>query len=510
MLLAIVSITSNVAMASTPTFKTTKAGPAPALSPEITAEQFDKAMDEAKSRGKRTVAAADKITDQALSESFKNLRSRVIGGAGTDASGKATTFAGAQTPDDLQAILKDINDDSFYAKLSPDAQFAAAQMAPLIAFHGFFNRAIEWIEPTPIAHMGTVAVLRSLGSGVMVYFPTAQWKAGIEYLTVPSDDMGPIIRNENDMHAFLEKDLIPAVVKMKDRLEALNFIQKPVYFDNKIFYGTANFFSDRDQYLRIGEAEKRAVLANVYYALSGLESVDAYNLNGLFKAVDTISKNYGFNSFLTFNPDASTAQKRFKVLKDANSSVGFLNLRDGGKTWMHASYNSLTFAVINNALSFHELREHLNDTETYGNVMDPRSFVGGSRMIGNGLTNLRYIVTGKGKTAKVQSGVISTEGRVVSLENFFNNPPTSIVDLMPNGFDESPYNMTANVTVDGKKTSRTFHNFLSGRPNAWPLAEYQKVFPELKNSDDVPETARMMSQSWGGWLLGVPMSALVL
>jgi hypothetical protein len=517
-LLAVTFATGAAANAFTPT-KAFKTGPAPALSPEISAQAFDKALGEASARGKRTVAAADKISDQALSDSFKTLRNRIIGGP-TIVNGKEVEpgFAGVKSADDLQAVLKDLNDDSFYAKLSPDAQFAAAQMAPLLAFRGFFNRTIELITPTPVAHMATVAALRALGSGVVVYFPTAQWQAGIEYLTVPSNDMGPLIKTEDDVHAFLEQTLIPAVVKMKDRLDALSFSAKPVYFDNKVFYGSANFFSDRDQYVRIGEAERRAVLANAYYALSGLESLNAYYLKGLFKTVDVISDDYGYHSYFSFNPEATTAKKRVAEVRKVAASDGFLSLRDGGKAWMLAAYNSLTGAVVNNALSYRELREHQNDTETNGNLMDPRSFAAGSRMIGSGLGNLRYIVTGNGKAGRVQSAVVSNEGRVVSLQKFYENPPTSLTNLMPQpnlktgqtGFDESAYDQTKTVTIDGKETSRTWHNFLSGRPNAWPLAEYQKVFPDIQTNEDVPNTARIMSQSWGGWLLGVPMSALVL
>jgi hypothetical protein len=59
-LLAVTFATGAAANAFTHS-KAFKTGPAPALSPEISAQAFDKALGEASARGKRTVAAADNL-----------------------------------------------------------------------------------------------------------------------------------------------------------------------------------------------------------------------------------------------------------------------------------------------------------------------------------------------------------------------------------------------------------------------------------------------------------------
>lgn len=480
--------------------------PAPAIEPLITQEAFDSEKSDAEQRGGRNLANADIMNDGVLSESFLNLRSRIIGGPVYE-NGKASThsYAGIKTADDLYQFLSWINDDSNYNKLSDDAKFAAAQMTPLLAFQGFYNRAMKLVESEPIAHSMVVTTLRTFASGVIVYFPTEQWTAGLKYLVMPSSTMGGDITTEIDFHRFLERELVPAVIKMKNRLEALNFKKQNIYFDNQVMYGTASFFSDRDRYIRIGEAERRATLSGVYYVLSGLESLNAYNLNGIFESIEKIGKNYGWNA-LSYDPGKSTSKKRFEILREISEKRGLFELRPGGEGWMKASFSSLQYAVANTAWSWAEIKGRSKEKDSGNSLFDPRAFMSFSRMIGAGINNMEYIVgTNKGESS-VRSAVVSLDSTPVNLSAFFNDPPKNLTKLMPTQFDESPYVNYAQI--NGKK--REWHNFLNGRPTGWDLREFQKCFPNVKSSNDVTRVARIMAQSWGGWLLGIPMSALVL
>lgn len=491
----------------------TQAGTPPDSGAPMTSEEFDKAVKDAQTRGARGTANVDVGLESALSDSFRNLRNEIIGGS-KFADGKETgeKFAGITTPAQLHDLLKRLNDDAYYNNLSPDAQYAAAQMAPFIAMRAIFNRAMPLIEPSPFSHLESVTALRAMAAGVMVYLPTKQWEAGIQYMVVPANDMGADIPNENALHNYLEKELIQVIATMAKRLEKLNFAAKPIYFDNKVFYGTADFTNQQDRYVRIGEPERRVALANAYATLSNLESLNAYNLNGFFKAVDSLAKNAGLASVMGFNPDRTTSKKRFAIIRGINQSEGLFNLRPGGNAWMMAAYTSLTKSVANGIIAWKELRARANDSgsmnsesNAYGVAMDPRAVMGADRLLTIAAANLSYTVTGKGKEP-LRSAVVSSEGRQISLYNFFSNPPNSLVDLMPNKFDESPYTQTAQI--NGK--NRPYHNYLAGRPVGWPIQEYQKIFPDVKTSADIPFTARVLSQSWGGWVLGIPMSAVLL
>lgn len=480
-------------------------GPAPEVAPAITQEAFNAEKEEAEQRGGRSIASLDVINDGVLSDSFLNLRNRVVGGPQIE-NGKASgkSFGGIKTADDLTQFLKFVNDDANYNQMAPDAQFAAAQMAPLLVFQGFFNRAIQLVESEPIAHSLVVTSLRTFASGVMVYFPTEQWTAGLKFLVVPSDSMGGDISTEIAFHRFLESELVPATIKMKDRLEKLNFKKQQIYFDNKIMYGTAAFFSDRDRYFRIGEAERRAVLAGAYYTLSGLESLNAYNLNGVFESMEKIGKNYGWNA-LSYDPNKSTSKKRFEILREISRKRGLFELRPGAEGWMKASFSMLQHAVANTAWSWAELKGRSKDNSG-GALLDPRTFMAFNRMIGSGISNMEYIVgNGKGE-GSITSAVVVSDSIPVNLSAFFKDPPKNLTNLMPTQFDESPYTNYAKV----KGKSREWHNFLNGRPTGWDITEYRKCFPSVRDSNDVVRVARILAQSWGGWLLGIPMSALVL
>jgi len=491
----------------------TEAGTPPDAGTPMTYEEFEKAVKDAQTRGARGTANVDVALESALSDSFRNLRNEIIGGP-KFADGKETgeKFPGITTPTQLHDLLKRLNDDNYYNKLSPDAQFAAAQMTPFIAMRAIFNRAMRLIEPSPFSHLQSVTALRAMATGVMVYLPTKQWEAGIQYMVVPSDDMGKDIADENALHRYFEEELVQVLAKMATRLEQLNFASKPIYFDNKVFYGTAEFTNQQDRYVRLGEPERRLALANAYATLSNLESLNAYNLNGFFKAVDALAKNAGLASALGFNPDRTTSKKRFSIIRGINNSDGLFNLRPGGNVWMVNAYTNFTKSVTNGILAWKELRARANDSSSvnsasnaYGVALDPRAVLGADRVLAITSSNLGYIVTGKGKE-RLGSAVVNSEGRQISLYNFFGNPPKSLIDLMPDKFDETPYNQTAQI--NGK--ARTWHNYLAGRPVGWPVQEYQKIFPEVRTSADIPFTARVLSQSWGGWVLGIPMSSVLL
>ena len=497
------------------TVKATPAGTPPEDIAELTGDEYKRELAAAEKRGRRNIATSETYSDQNLSKSYIELRDR---------------FLKTTTPEDLHNLLVDLNTDAFYNKLAPDAKFAAAQIAPLLAFEGFFNRTIEWMQPTPVTRLASVGALRAIGAGTMVYFPTDQWKAGVAYLTTPSDSMGPIIRNELDFHSFLEK-LAPRIKTAYNRIHALNFSDSPVFFDNQVFYKAADFVSDHDRYVRMGEAERHAVLANLAYGLSSIYSLNAYNLNGLFQAADRISKRFGIGSVL-YDPNVTTDRTRFDVLRAQNKATDLFELRPNGQLWMTSAYNALLGAVSQSQLVYSEFAESKTSEKTIGNLIDSRGVDPVARLIQSGLFNLKYIVTSKDAQGNVigkkdatdeerkasdelkrktpsgaQSMVVSSEGVHVNLRDFYLNAPKSLIDLMPTEFDPSPYTMTKQLK--GGKT-RNYHNFQSGRAIGWSLTEYQRIFPDVRSNEDITKTARILSQSWGGFLVGLPMASLIL
>jgi hypothetical protein len=469
------------------------------------ASEVSKNLEEAEARGNRTVAAAE-FSDSSLSESFKSeIRKRANA---------------ATTPDKLIELLNFVNDDAKYAKLAPDAQFAAAQLAPMIVFNGIVNRMYELVEPNKIVHMSVVSSLRSLGAGVMAYSSTPKESAAVlQFLTVPRDSMKAPIDTEEKFHAFLETELAPALEKAKNRIYVMNFKTAPVYFDTQLFTGSENYSNDQDRYIRMGEAERQAAVANLFYSISSIQSLTAYNLSGLFGALDEMSTKFGLNTVL-YRPENTMDHARFDILRRWNKKSGLFNLRPGGQKWMNDAYQNLENSVAASTFAWAEVRNHLNDNSMVGNLIDSRSASPITRMMQTGLNHLSYIAfqddqyTAIDRTTKKHIGglmnaVVAGDVLKVNLANFYHAAPANLTELFPTEFNKSPYVVTGSY----KGKSRTYRDFLAGRATAWDVTEYNKLFGDKDHkieSKDIPTIGRELSQTWGGWFIGVPLNSLIL
>ena len=45
---------------------------------------------------------------------------------------------------------------------------------------------------------------------------------------------------------------------------------------------------------------------------------------------------------------------------------------------------------------------------------------------------------------------------------------------------------------------------------AWDLPTYRKYFDGVHTQEDIKRIARVLSQSWGGFLLGLPMNLIMM
>ena len=68
----------------------------------------------------------------------------------------------------------------------------------------------------------------------------------------------------------------------------------------------------------MGEPERLLSLAGVYHSISSLESLNAYNLNGLFAVLDQYGKKFGLGSVFRYDPAVTTDETRFKILRSQN------------------------------------------------------------------------------------------------------------------------------------------------------------------------------------------------
>jgi hypothetical protein len=123
--------------------------------------------------------------------------------------------------------------------------------------------------------------------------------------------------------------------------------------------------------------------------------------------------------------------------------------------------------------------------------------------------------------------------RVVSVDlpGFITNPPERLQDLLPlydasKGLDQQPgfqgsqpvpsgWDNRRNRVPAGSKVKQTAsgmvecHDYDWGKPRAWNVALYHQYFKSVKSNADIPDSARRLSEAFGGWFAGVPLALFI-
>lgn len=498
--------------------------------PYMTDSQFESAKKYVKESSKRKVARVDSIDENvALSPEARHLRNIIIGGPAT-ASSKFTmkpTAKGIQSSDQLAALIEELDNDELYNKkgadgkiiitektLPQDAQLVAALLVAMKPFRGFTVRAKPLIEDYKFLHSMVVTMLRTTATGINVFLPTEQWKAGFKFVTEPyvGLDKSKMITNDEQFRAFMANEVILANNKLTVRLAQMDFSNSPVYIDNKVAFATANFVADEDRFMQLGESERYTALGSVLLARSALYSSVSYSWRGLFESIqETMTKVYGFEQ--VFNVEGATARRRTQVIKEQN---GKLFVKTAAAKWaMPRAYASLKEGFRNIELSYDQLQKDQNNNAAFRNLFDPRAVVPITRILDTSLGNVRSIARGDA----VVSALVAGESVRFDIQKFFgeNTSPNNLLDFLPTGFDngcKTFSNRGKCATEVSTKTGIEYRNYMEGSPTAWNMSVYNSYFPDVNSksnsADKVRNAARILSQSWGGWIIGVPLAGMVL
>ena len=347
-----------------------------------------------------------------------------------------------------------------------DSKLLAAQLLVLKSFKGFITRAKD-IFDTPsgnaqFARMSAITMLRFMAAGIDVYLPTEQWSAAFDYIVQPfypkpstrfgrgSKAKKKCQRDWNercyiyDAAAFqiwLREALLPRLEDLHTVLIEGNY-QKPVYWDNKLLYGTANFISHKDRYLRLGEAERLLMLAAVQATQSSILGLNAYNLTGIFETLDTIAKKYGFEQ--SFRGRSGTAKDRFEAIKSERDLFSFKSDQDAtARQYMKLSYDRLRSSLQSAYKAWKILDSTESDSVSAKNLIDPRLVAPFGRIFNTAWPNM-FGMMGinlgadlnfeEVESGEVLSAVVAGEKVRVNLKRFFYDPPQSLTMFMPTHF----------------------------------------------------------------------------
>ena len=120
------------------------------------------------------------------------------------------------------------------------------------------------------------------------------------------------------------------------------------------------------------------------------------------------------------------------------------------------------------------------------------------RQIDESVNNIENLIQDK----EVVSAVVNGEAVDVRFSQFFLNPPKDLKAFMPTEFNkESNYK---------KNAYGTYRNYRAGSPVGWNLEAYRRYFPDVKSNEDIKRAARILGQSWGGALVGAPLTSFIM
>ena len=460
-------------------------------------QEYKKLLLEAKF-ATREIAQTDTI-DYAteVADDLKNITSQLVGGTQWQNQKELKTPAlpGVRTSEELAALIDKL--EAEYANHSPMAQLVIAQLSSLKPFRGilFRLRPLAENQHTPAVHGLIISFLRGINAGINNLFPSDQWTAGFDYLTKPFPGVAPQIKSANQLKTFVQSAAIPEMLKLALRVKNLN-LTKPVYFDNKIFWGKANFTSEHDRFKLIGETEKEVYLSSILYGMSSLYNAIAYDWTGLFKATQSFWVTYGFNTLA--NPDNMTAEQRIASI---NQYPKLFTLIPGGNVYTKMGFfrfkESLKFAKAAWERIKAENREKDFQAVTF---FDPRGFSPFTRIIDTSFLDIEGLISDKG----ISSAVVNGETLTINFKKFSEEPPVNLKSFLATHFKNSngPRDLVE------PKTGLKYRDYSKGNPDGWNTSAYVKYFPNI-DKDGVPKTIRILNQSWGGGILGFPL-ALVL
>lgn len=558
--------------------------------PDVSNARFKKAVKRARKLAKRKVANKEVVNDaQATSIRFRNIRNSFIGGEYVeildDKSTKKSKKNGATTSQDIHVLLAKIQKgldaydkwkrvgekgDVEHNEYKEDqrARFLANQLSLAIPFRGFVHRARDIFDTkegdAKAAHAAAVTALRTAASGIMTYLPTDQWPAMFQYSVEPYY-VPPKGKRANESHRkaclknwhprcdihdgqtfqmWMVHEFLPQIHRARVRLAEMDFWREPVYWDNQILYGTANFTSNRDRFLRLGEAERLALLAGYDATISTIYGLNAFHLDGFFEAFDSVAKVYGFST--AFNTFSATSMDRFRAIRKHEN---LFRLKQSGKdpaikekalSDLKRSYVFLKAALQASFESWQVLDGRENDRDLQNNLFDPRAVAPFNRIFNTGWQNA-FAVVGmtqsyeEAQNLEVTSAVVNGEKLIVNLKEFYMNPPDSLQDFMPEGngilHGQGPggelkfkkkalpfiqIGSTPRFLLKELKDSKgnvqqvEYRDYYRGAPNKWKYHVYKKYFPGIRSEKDVRRLNRVLSQSWGTFFLGIPLAMVVL
>ncbi len=448
--------------------------------------------------------ASQAFEESDLTEDMKWFRASIIGGKGSR-KGKDYDLPGVKSGNELNALLVEAAKSENYNSYDDNLKYFLTPLLVSIPLRGIVWRVRPIFEKSGMGNIAThgqaVQMVRNIVGAIKTYFPTNQWRAGIEYFTQPADGLSQF-NSIRDLQAFMTNSYIPSLRKAQEQIRAL-YEKNPnaVYaWDNRIGMSMGAFDDGLNRYVGHGKPEKEITIAALNAYIHDAYFFCAYNQDRLVEYYGAIGEAFGMQS-LPFgrgeNEDFGiTDKERSKIigrlvkrnwlerLKYQDVATGKMN--DIGANYMANAWSARQYYVEFLDKAFQSLQGKDANTSMMLNPVffQPTSF----KSLEPSIKNMKAVVAGRTELRSPVTG----EKVEVDLKQFYLNPLDSLFMLTANSWD-----MAGSPEVSFGQTS--YRNYFHGRANGWNNASWGRFIPSAagKSADYMEQAKRVIHTSRG-------------
>lgn len=457
-------------------------------------------------RNNRTPDAAVTLSERNLSSKYIELEKRYF------------DESRIKTPADFAKLLEEL--DTNYDTYPEDVKLLVARISPLRKMGGFFWRVLPMLNHARMAQEVGSGALRAVYAQMAIKFPDNVDKVVFQYLTQPQEGLLEQFASERDLQVFAHLSLYPALKTSIKRIEKLNLTDKPVVFDARLRFGEDSFpGSSTNRFHLVGEAERFTMLSRLHRRLFMIAVFVSYDLDGLMKYRAAIGKKMGVDvaGLQELNPMSSyfggaqaeiaglTRETRVKMMSKYPSLYTLRSANEPastsfGKRAMILAYNHFRMHVLYLTNAWQVLQK---SGRAGNSVLDPEFFESRKEQIDEAMSvAVKLVPKDVSEAYPIHSNRL---GKIVhvNIRNFFYNPPTDLKKLLPTEFDKGDSRADKNGWIKAEVDHKPviFRDYSKGRATGWNVAEYKKVFPDVRSPEDVATVERTLNSTLNGRLI---------
>ncbi|HUP56824.1 MAG TPA: hypothetical protein VM598_05180 [Bdellovibrionota bacterium] len=483
---------------------------APSLDPKITAEIIDRAVNRKPAEDAPPISSSTAFNTK--------IRDPLL---------KATT------PDLLDAELVKWAQMAADASVEPEVRYFAAHLALIRPLRSIVYRLRPLIEKkNKSVQSMAVTFLKAVATNIRLYTPDEHWKAGFDYITMPSYNQATNKQFNNiwEFQYELQKLITPlrAAANLMQELVWHHHGAIPFVWDKQTAFGHASYMYnakrqanpgskytassryDLDRFVGHYEAEIYAARANFLWASHAIYLFNAYYQEGMMNVIREQAKLAavdGVPGGNWFRDDfgVSSANRR-RILcgepTDLECKGGVVPAYQTRMEDRYAGYLKDAFGDLKESMkalkhSWEALQKGQNRPHA---VMNPINFAGDRREGQARIDAMMAMVEGPytvesvptGETVTINLPAFYSEQAPKDLKRLFaikheQDDKVDHPELTLYGPDRKPFK-----GPDGKNI--VYRNYYRGRPTGWD----QNYWKPYVGDKDVATALRVLNQSWGG------------